>query len=124
MKRMSSSALIALLVVCAACGGGSEEGPEPIRIERQRKGRVRTFELADELLGLERAEPRAIRLTLALRGQGGSLRPDEVLREVFGERAAAMQVVREELLVDWNGRLVDPLLAASASSSHVQRAAL
>jgi len=31
-------------------------------------------------------------------------------------------VVREDLLVDWNGRLVNPLLSAQAAASDVRRA--
>jgi hypothetical protein len=59
----------------------------------------------------------ALRLTLALHGGEASLRPEEVLRAIFGERAVGMRLVREELLVDWNGRLINPMLAASASRS-------
>ena len=55
-------------------------------------------------------------MTLAMRHDGASVKPDEVLKEIFGETATALDVVREELLVDWKGRLVNPLLAASASS--------
>ena len=43
------------------------------------------------------------------------------LEEIFGPPAGGFELVREELLVEWTGRLVDPLLAASAS--HAQRAA-
>ena len=39
--------------------------------------------------------------------------PEEVVQEIFGEGTAGFDVVREELLVDCNSRLVDPMLAAS-----------
>ena len=54
-------------------------------------------------------------LTLAIHGDGASVRPDEVLQELVGDRRSLLRLSREELLVDWNGRLVDPMLAASAS---------
>jgi hypothetical protein len=56
-------------------------------------------------------------MTLALRSDGASVRPDEALREILGERAADCQVVREELLVPLGGRWVDPLLAAAAEAA-------
>ena len=94
---------------------------DDVTIVRERKGRTRTFELSQELLDLNQLDAGTIRLTLAM-GQGASVRPDEALHAIFGERAAAMQIVREELLVDFNGRLVNPMLAASAAASHALRA--
>jgi radical SAM-linked protein len=94
---------------------------ENVTVVRERKGRTRTFELSRELLDLQRLEGAEIRLTLAM-GQGASVRPDEALHAIFGERAAAMRIVREELLVDFDGRLVNPMLAASAAASHAHRA--
>ena len=41
----------------------------------------------------------------------------EVLTEIFGSGAHRLDLVREDLLVDWKGRLVNPMLAASASRS-------
>jgi radical SAM-linked protein len=81
-------------------------------------GRCREFRLDDELLSLELGGDNTIRFTLALRSNAASIRPDEVLRAIFPEHAASMRTVREELLADWNGRRVNPLLAATAS--HVQ----
>ena len=94
----------------------------PLTVRCERKGRVRTFELDRELLRLEQLDRDALRMTLALGGGGASVRPEEVLREIFGERAACMQVIREELLVDWEGRLINPMIAATAASSHAERA--
>jgi radical SAM family uncharacterized protein/radical SAM-linked protein len=94
----------------------------PRTVERsQPGGRCRKFRLDDELLSLEPGNDNTIRFTLALRSNAASIRPDEVLRAIFPEHAASMRTVREELLADWNGRRVNPLLAATAS--HVQPAA-
>lgn len=90
----------------------------PVTVERERKGKVKSFELQRELLGIEPLDHEALRLTLALNGDAASVRPDEVLREIFGDRQSDMTLVREELLVDWQGRLVDPLLAGSAEHGH------
>ena len=64
-------------------------------------------------LVVEPAADGEVSLTLALGGEGASVKPDEVLREIFGEGAAAMRLTREELLVEHGGSLVDPMLAAS-----------
>jgi radical SAM family uncharacterized protein/radical SAM-linked protein len=92
-----------------------------IEILRERKGKTRVLKLDDALLGLEPLADDTLRMTLALGGEGASVRPDEVLSEVFGERAAAMRIVREEMFVDWEGRRIDPLLAASAAEAHAGR---
>jgi radical SAM family uncharacterized protein/radical SAM-linked protein len=92
-------------------------GRQPIEIRRQKKnGKTQSFDLADELLALEVTDDSTFGMTLAMRHDGASVRPEEVLREIFGESRPSMDVVREDLLVDWKGRLVNPLLAASASS--------
>ena len=89
----------------------------PIEIRRDRKnGKTQTFDLADELLELELTDGAHLSMTLAMRHDGASVKPDEVLKEIFGETVTTLDVVREELLVDWKGRLVNPLLAATASS--------
>jgi radical SAM-linked protein len=92
-----------------------------VTVVRERKGRTRTFEVKDEILELDRGAD-DVRLTLALGGRDASVRPDEVLRAIFGDAASGMLVVREELLVDFEGRLVNPLLAARAAASHAHRA--
>jgi len=89
----------------------------PIEIRRQKKnGGSRSFDLTKELLALEATDVESLSMTLAMHHDGASVRPDEVLKEVFGESTPALDLVREELLVDWKGRLVNPILAASASS--------
>ena len=91
-------------------------GPAPI--ERVTKsGKVRRFDPAAELLQLERVDERSVRFTLRIRDDGASLRLDEVLRALFADEARHVEVVREEQLVDRTGRLVDPLLAASAGDA-------
>jgi radical SAM-linked protein len=101
-------------------GLASFEARSDVRVSRRKKnGKLQQFELARELLGLEMLDGGAFRMTLAL-GGGASIRPGEVLQAMFGESSTEFRTVREELLVDWKGRLVNPLLAASAgSASHV-----
>ncbi len=93
-----------------------------VTMSRERKGKITTWSLAREILDLTPTGRDTLRLTLALGGAGASVRPDEVLREIFDEHAARMQVCREDLLVDWNGRLLNPLLAATVAASDARRA--
>jgi radical SAM-linked protein len=82
----------------------------PVVIERQRNGKVQCFDLTRDLLGLEPVGPQAARLTLSMTANGASVRPDEVMAEIFGENRSDLHVVREELLVEWDGRLVGPMI--------------
>jgi radical SAM-linked protein len=82
----------------------------PVVIERQRNGKVHSFDLTRELLGLEAMGPQAARLTLSMATNGASVRPEEVLAEIFGEARSDLHVVREDLLVEWRGRLVGPMV--------------
>ncbi|HEX5042651.1 MAG TPA: TIGR03960 family B12-binding radical SAM protein [Candidatus Polarisedimenticolaceae bacterium] len=82
----------------------------PVVIERQRNGKVQCFDLARDLLGLEPVGPQAARLTLSMTANGASLRPDEVMAEIFGESRSDLHLVREDLLVEWDGRLVGPMI--------------
>jgi len=95
------------------------------RVEVRRGGRrphARSFELGEEILALERRDETSFLLTLAHHADRASLRPEEALGAIAGELAGGLRVVREDLLVNWNGRWVDPLLAAAAASrSHVAR---
>jgi hypothetical protein len=90
-----------------------------VRVHRERKGKLLTFEMDDELLDLEPLDEGTLRLTLAVRTDGASIRPEEALRGILDGDLAGTALVREELLVEWNGRLVNPLLAAAAS--HARR---
>jgi radical SAM family uncharacterized protein/radical SAM-linked protein len=93
------------------------ESAGPARVHRTGKdGKERVFDLAEEILELERRDERSIAITLAHHPDRASLRPDEALRAILGDLAGRTRMVREELLVDWKGRLVDPLLAAAAAS--------
>ena len=90
----------------------------PVTVHRERNGKVRTFDLDDEMLELERLDAEAVRMTLAVRSSGASVRTDEALREIFGEDSKEFRIVREDMLVAWNGHLINPLLAAAACHAH------
>ena len=88
----------------------------PITIERPGKnGKVRTFNLNREVETVEPVSDGALRFTLAIHQDGASVRPGEALRGLFGESDNGWRVVREDLLVEWNGRRINPILAAAAS---------
>ena len=84
----------------------------------EKKGKVHTFDLDDEMLEFELADDKSVRMTLAVRNNGASVRPEEALREIFGERSEGMALMREELLVEWRGRMINPLLAAAVAHAH------
>ncbi|MDH3784984.1 MAG: TIGR03960 family B12-binding radical SAM protein, partial [Acidobacteriota bacterium] len=87
-----------------------------ILVERTRKnGKQQTFDLKREVLSIEAPRRNALRMTLAIRRQGASVRPEEVLNELLG-KDVRVELTREGLLMDWHGRLLDPLLAASAAT--------
>jgi radical SAM family uncharacterized protein/radical SAM-linked protein len=89
------------------------------QVSRQKKnGKLLYFDLSTELLDLERLDDESFRMSLALRSGGASVRPGEVLQAIFGERSSDLLTTREELLVDWNGRMVNPMLAASAGPAN------
>jgi hypothetical protein len=83
-------------------------------VERERNGKVQRFALEREVVALEPAGPGRARLTLGMTANGASLRPEEVLQEIFGEARAHLQLVREDLLVELGGNLVGPLAVAPA----------
>jgi radical SAM family uncharacterized protein/radical SAM-linked protein len=87
-----------------------------VTVSRTKKnGREHSFLLDEEVLELKQLDGDSLSMTLALRGGGASVRPGEVLQGIFGAAARSFTLVREQLLVDWKGRLVDPMLAASAA---------
>jgi radical SAM-linked protein len=90
----------------------------PVRLTREGGKRVRTFDLHREILELDLVEPDTVRFLLAVHPGGASVRPGEVLREIFGSRAERLLLTREDLLVDLEGRRINPLLAASAVRHH------
>jgi radical SAM-linked protein len=93
-----------------------------VSISRERKGKIRTFRLDREILELEAETDDLIRFVLALRRQGGSVSPGEAVREILGGDAPGAEIVREELLVEWGERLVNPMLAAGTAAADVERA--
>ena len=88
----------------------------PITVERPGKnGKTRTFDLCRELETVEPIDGDALRFTLAIHHDGASVRPEEAVRGLLGDRIEDLRLVREDLLVEWNGRRVNPILAAAAS---------
>jgi radical SAM-linked protein len=108
-------------------------GPEEVRrrieafrrrprhpVRRQRKGKVQEVDCVPLVEELGESDG-AIRLSLRSVG-GPSLRPQEVLAAIFGEDAAAgMELCREDMLVEYGGRLISPLVAGRASGRHGYR---
>jgi len=90
---------------------------------REKNGKTVTFPLRDWLLDVAEADATSFRRTLAAGGEGASVRPDEVLTIMFGEAAKEIRLVREDLVVVWGDRLVNPMLADSAAVPVVERAA-
>ena len=93
-----------------------------VTVRRERNGRLKSWDLGEQILSLERTGADRLRLTLALGGGEASIRPDDVLTEIFGERAGDLDVIREDLLLDWGGRFLNPLLAATVAASDGKRA--
>ena len=91
---------------------------DAVSVTRERKGKLRTFDLAEELLSLEQLDRGSARFVLVMRCGGASVRPAEALRAILGDQSEFCLLIREELLVNWEGRTVNPLLAAVAHRSH------
>ena len=89
---------------------------------RERKGRTTTFDVANEILEYEKSTDRSLIVTLRLNPKGSSIRPEEVVRALFDVDPIRTEITREELLVDWQGRLVTPLIAAGAAASRAEHA--
>lgn len=97
----------------------------PRTLTRERKGRTVEVVLDPARIEVEPLGDGAFRMTLPLEGDRASVRPDEVLRALLGdERASRVRVVREALLAERDGRLVDPLLAARLEDGVGLRAAV
>lgn len=95
--------------------------PEPLVVQREKKGKTTTFDVRSEVLDLESIDGGSMRMTLAVRTGGASIKPTEVLAALAGPEASRLLVVREELLADVEGRRINPLLAASMER-HAERA--
>jgi radical SAM-linked protein len=89
-----------------------------VKVTRERSGSVRRFDLREEVLDLEAAGTDTVRFTLAVHPGKASVRPVELLAELFGPDAGEIPVVRESILAELGGRMVNPLLAASAVRHH------
>jgi hypothetical protein len=97
-------------------------GGDPLTTTREKRGRTRVFDVREQILSVEPRARGELIMILALGGADASIRPEEVLRALFGERHASVQIVREDLLQLWNGRWLNPLLAATVTAGHAQRA--
>lgn len=86
-------------------------GRTDIMIRRERRGRETVLDLHRELLNITPGEAGRVRFTLAVNREGASLRPEELLRELFAGGEPA-RLTREELLVETGGKRVNPMLAA------------
>ncbi len=83
----------------------------PVTVRRESQGKTREFDLERELLRLEQVDAKAVRFTLAVNTDRASVRPDEVLEEVFGDGKKRLSLVRESQMVESEGSFVDPLTA-------------
>ena len=70
---------------------------EGVTVRREKNGKEMSFPLAAWLLDVRPVDERAFRMTLGLGGDGASVRPDEVLRAMFGEEGRSATLLREEL---------------------------
>jgi radical SAM family uncharacterized protein/radical SAM-linked protein len=84
---------------------------EAISVTRTRKGESTQVALAPHLADLTWDGSGNLTLTLAL-DAGASLRPGEILEGLVGPEAAGATVLRSELWVERQGRLVTPLAPA------------
>jgi hypothetical protein len=82
-----------------------------ILVRRERGGRETILNLHRELLGIVPGETGGLQFTLAVNRAGASLRPEELLKELF-RSAHQVRLTREELLVEAGGKRVNPMLAA------------
>jgi radical SAM-linked protein len=92
----------------------------PLVVTRERKGKVTSFAVREEVLALDADGDDGVRFTLSIRAGGSSIKPTEVVRALVGPRAAGVLLTREDLLADVGGRWVNPLLAAS-TRRHAER---
>jgi len=82
-----------------------------ILVRRERGGRETVLDLHRELLGIVPGETGGLQFTLAVNRAGASLRPEELLKELF-RSVHQVRLTREELLVEAGGKRVNPMLAA------------
>ena len=111
------------------------EGAEPARaldafaerdrlsVERVRQGKSVSFPLHAWLLDVAQVGASALRMTLGLGGDGASVRPDEVLRAVFGAMPKGVRLLREDLGSIVDGEFVGVMPSASPAVPRADRAA-
>jgi radical SAM family uncharacterized protein/radical SAM-linked protein len=90
---------------------------------RDKQGKTQTFPMGEWLLDVVEVDAASFRMTLRVGGDGASVRPDDVLKLMFGEASRGVRLLREDLAVAWGDRLVEPMLAKSTAVPGVERAA-
>ena len=84
----------------------------PLEVIRE-KGRKRTvLDLHHELLDSRVGEDGTMEFTLAVNHGGPSLRLDEWLKVLFARDQPELQVTRRQLLIERDGKKINPILAA------------
>ena len=96
---------------------------ETLSVSREKNGKSVGFPLHVWLLGVAAVDARSFRMAIGTGGDGASVRPDEVLAVLYGDEAKGVRLVREDLEVLVDGRLVNPMLADSERMPVVDRAA-
>jgi radical SAM-linked protein len=84
-------------------------GLERLPWQRHHKGKLKKFDVREQVLGLENVNAWGeLRLRLRV-GEGLNAKPAEVMAAVFGLEAEAVEIAREQLFVDREGKLVPPM---------------
>jgi len=84
---------------------------ESIEITKTSKGRTRVQDIKPLIKHLKVANTEAplhLRMRVAT-GSSGNVRPDIILRELYGDLADQLEIRRERLLVEQSGEFVSPL---------------
>jgi len=96
---------------------------ERLTVSREKNGKSLSFPLQTWLLDVAAVDGAAVRITLALGGEGASVRPDEVLRAMYGAASKGARLVREDLGSTAGGGFVSVLPAAIEAPARADRAA-
>lgn len=83
-------------------------------IERRRRDKRVRVSVDSGDIRIDRIEPGRFVLTIPAGGQEAAASAEEILGEMLGPGGGVLKVAREDLLVERDGRLVSPILAASA----------
>ena len=98
-------------------------GRDGLTATREKNGKRSAFPLRDWLLDVAPLDAASFRMTLSAGGDGASVRPDEVLAVMYGDEAGAIRLVREDLAMLCDGRLVSPMAGESVLVPVDERAA-